>query len=635
MYKFTIRCALWFLFIVVQPAMAQIGVDDLAVHEDFTGTQTIETVASLPESEFSPRPKGFSAGLTRSVHWLRFTAQAPSGQSGEWLLEMHPSYIDDIRLFESDPRAGNAFIERHTGDQLPFVSRELQYRGFVFRMALKENERRTFYLRLQTTSTSMVMMKLWPAKLFYAALPGEYALLGAVMGLLLIILVINLIYQWRESEAVNLPYTVYIAAVLVNSLFVQGLAAQFLLPMQPAIVNDLQNISSFLMTAAAGWLYQNVLLVQRQQRFFWLAYRTLMILPLILIPAIPLGYFTEAQRVVLAYATLMAPVALWRSVQLLPNKHAGGKMLVVATMISVTAIGASILHIQGFFAGNFVILHAFLIGTVSNVIALHLVIGARSRAQKAVHQQMLIEAKQLTTKVEREMQARNEQAHFISMITHEIKTPLAGVISASEALEILNSTASPEVISRIERIRRNAHRIDGIFGRYLQIDQLDQARLRPRFSEQSLHKVVSMSVQQFTGATHRLRLQLGDDVLLVCDPDLVATAILNLLDNAMKYSPTDEEVILTTRLEGDQCIIEIIDRGPGVSAEMRETIFDRYVRAPEHANIPGTGVGLSLVRSIATTHQGSIEVLDDESGGAKFRLALPLRMTTTMSGIDS
>jgi signal transduction histidine kinase len=144
-----------------------------------------------------------------------------------------------------------------------------------------------------------------------------------------------------------------------------------------------------------------------------------------------------------------------------------------------------------------------------------------------------------------------------------------------------------------------------------------------------------MSVQQFTGATHRLRLQLGDDVLLVCDPDLAATAILNLLDNAMKYSPTDEEVILSTHLEGDQCIIEIVDRGPGVSPEMRETIFDRYVRAPEHANIPGTGVGLSLVRSIATTHQGSIEVLDDESGGAKFRLALSLRMTTTMSGIDS
>ena len=315
MCKLTARIALLFLLLFSLPAMAQIGVRDLAVHEDPTGEHLIENIAALPDSAFTPHPNGFSAGLTRSVHWLRFTAQTPKGESGNWLLEIHPPYLDDTRLFESDPAHPGAFIERRSGDKLPFTVREAPYRGFVFHIALNELQARTFHLRLQSTSTSMVMMKLWPVQRFNAAVPGEYALLGAAMGLLIIILVINLIYQLQQGEAINLHYTVYIAAVLVSSIFVQGLAGQFLLPDRPGLVNDLQNISSFLMTAAAGRLYQSVLMVERQQRLIWLAYRTLTFLPLLLLPAIPLGYFTEAQRILLGYATLMAPIALWRSIQ--------------------------------------------------------------------------------------------------------------------------------------------------------------------------------------------------------------------------------------------------------------------------------------------------------------------------------
>ena len=270
------------------------------------------------------------------------------------------------------------------------------------------------------------------------------------------------------------------------------------------------------------------------------------------------------------------------------------------------------------------------------MVALHLVIGSRTRAEKVLHQQTITLAHQSEMKAEREMRAREEQTHFISMITHEIKTPLASIVAASEALEILNQKSSPEIMTRIARIRRSAQRIDGIFNRHLQIDHADHALIKPSFLEHSLHDVVSRAVEHLPDATHRLQLHLGDEVLLVCDADLLATAILNLIDNAMKYSPAGENVDLSTRLAGEaQVVIDVVDRGTGVPDEMRQTIFDRYVRARDHANIAGTGVGLSLVRNIATLHQGSIEVLDDESGGARFRLTLPTRMTRAMSGIDS
>ena len=617
------------LLITTAPAMAQLDVRDLAVYEDRSGTETINEVASLPDAAFSPRPNGLSAGYTRSVHWLRFAVQAPLGESGDWWLEIHPTYLDDIRLFEADPAHPGEFIERRTGDMFPFAERELPYRGFLLRISLAENESRLYHLRLQTTSPSLMMIKLWTVKRFNAAVPGEYALLGAAMGLLAIILFINLIYSWYQREAINSQYTVYIATVLASSVFVQGFAAQFLLPDQPALVNDLQKLSSFLMAAAAGPLYQSVLLIDRKQRVLWLLYRTLTFLPLLLLPAIPFGYFTEAQRIVISFGAFMALIALGRSVQLLRNKAAGGMMLVVATMSSVAAFVLANTQMLGLFVGHFAVLHIFLIGTIGNVIALHLAIDARVRAQKMLHQQTIEQARLSELKADREMRARNEQANFISMITHEIKTPLAAVAAATDALEILENPPPPGVMTRIERIRRNVQRIDGIFDRYLAMDRIGNARLDPHFLECSLHDVIARATRQFTGESQRLHVRPGEDARLVCDTDLVATAILNMIDNAMKYSPADEPVDLTTRIfQGRDIVIEVIDRGPGVPDELRDAIFHRYVRAPEFANISGIGVGLSLVRKIAEIHRGNVTVLNDEDGGARFRLTLPLRMAT-------
>lgn len=636
MYAIVARILLSLLLITAVPAVAQMDVRDLAVYEDLGGTEVIATIAALPAAAFSPRPNGLSEGYTRSVHWLRFSAQASPGESGDWWLEIHPGYLDDVRLFESDLAHPGDFIERRTGDMLPFAEREAPYRGFLFRIRLSDSEARTFHLRLQTTSTSLMMIKLWPTTRFAAAVLLEYALLGGVIGLLGIILSINLIYWLQQREAINLHYLSYIASVLASSLIVQGFAAQFLLPDWPAMVNDLQNMVSLLMTAAAGSLYQSVLLVDRRQRVLWILYKMLTYLPLLSLLAIPLGYFTEAQRLVISYATLMAPVSLGRSLQLLRNKAAGGTLLVIVTMSSVVAITFSLIQISGGFSGNFIILHAFLIGSVFNVIALHLVIGARARAEKIFQQEMIEMARLNALKVEREMKAREEQAHFISMITHEIKTPLAGIAAASDALEILNGESTPEVVTRIERIRRSVKRIDGLFVRYLQVDRIDNAQLAPVFAEHALHEVVSRAVGQFTGSTQRLQCELGDDVRVTCDADLVATAILNLIDNAMKYSPADEPVRLSTRLvDGHEILIEVADRGPGVPDELRDAIFQRYIRAPAQANVPGIGVGLSLVHKIAELHQGSIELRNDERGGARFLIRLPIRRTTEMSGIDS
>jgi signal transduction histidine kinase len=636
MFKTMFWIALLLALFAALPSSAQLKVNDISMREDRGGTDSIATVALLPDSAFVPIPNGLSAGFTRSVHWLRVKAQAPQGASGDWWLEIHPGYLDEIRLYAPDPARPGQFIERRTGDIFPFSQRESPYRGFLFRVTLTENELHTFHIRLQTTSTSLMMLKIWPVTHFYAAVFGEYALLGAALGLLTIILLINLIYWWHQRDSVILQYIAYIAAALINSIFVQGFAAQFLLPDSPALVNDLQNVSSFLMTAAAGRLYQSVLMIERRHLLLRPLYITMTALPLLLMVAIPLGYFTEAQRIVIAYAMFMTPVSLLRSLQLLRHSIAGGAALVVATMSSVVAIALATSQLLGFFSHNFAILHAFLIGIIGNVIALHLAIGARTRAEKILHQKMAAHAQQSETRAESEMRAREEQANFISMITHEIKTPLSSIAAAADAMEILVTNVSADVTKRLDRIRKGVLRVNSIFDRYLQMDRADNARLLPNFQLHSLHDVIERAALQHPDSPNRLRVHPTQDVDLVCDADLLATAILNIIDNAMKYSPADEPVDLTTALvHGEQIVIEVIDSGPGIHVDQRETIFHRYIRSPEHVSVPGIGVGLSLVRTIAAIHHGSVTALDSDGGGARFRFTLPLSGGNEMSEIDS
>jgi signal transduction histidine kinase len=112
------------------------------------------------------------------------------------------------------------------------------------------------------------------------------------------------------------------------------------------------------------------------------------------------------------------------------------------------------------------------------------------------------------------------------------------------------------------------------------------------------------------------------------DPEKMQLAMNNLLSNAFKYSPQGGEVSVSARLESldDQefAVIEVKDQGMGMSPEQLARAFERFYRADASGNIPGTGLGLSLVREVATLHNGQIELDSTLGGGTTARLWIPL-----------
>jgi two-component system OmpR family sensor kinase len=121
------------------------------------------------------------------------------------------------------------------------------------------------------------------------------------------------------------------------------------------------------------------------------------------------------------------------------------------------------------------------------------------------------------------------------------------------------------------------------------------------------------------------------------NPDELHRMVLNLLDNAARHTPLGSTIELRLHAEGSDAVVEVADDGPGVPMELREQIFERFVRGDGPADTAvggGSGLGLAIVDAVAKSHGGSAEVGESESGGARFTIRLPLRSVGSERGIN-
>ena len=109
------------------------------------------------------------------------------------------------------------------------------------------------------------------------------------------------------------------------------------------------------------------------------------------------------------------------------------------------------------------------------------------------------------------------------------------------------------------------------------------------------------------------------------DRQLLAQALSNLLDNAVKYVPEGGKITLKVEIKNDKAEIRLDDSGPGIPPLMRKKVFDRFVRVDPSRTLPGTGLGLSLVKAFIELHQGSITLSESKLGGTLFVILLPIK----------
>lgn len=233
--------------------------------------------------------------------------------------------------------------------------------------------------------------------------------------------------------------------------------------------------------------------------------------------------------------------------------------------------------------------------------------------------------------VRRERVLSRLRSNFVDMVSHELRTPLAALSLKAEMLasdEVPQAKRSDYIQSLHAEVQRLVERTRGI----LDFARLQRGAPALAIRSVSLREVLARCVRDCRALLRTSRHHLDIEVArnlpeLEADPDILVTAIRNLVENAAKYSPAESTIQLGARAVNGRIQITVSDRGPGIPEHERERIFEPFRRGEdaESKGAPGTGLGLAIVDRAVRAHRGRVVVGDHPEGGAVFQLELPSR----------
>ncbi len=232
---------------------------------------------------------------------------------------------------------------------------------------------------------------------------------------------------------------------------------------------------------------------------------------------------------------------------------------------------------------------------------------------------------------ERERRLSNLKSEFVANVSHELKTPLALVRMFGELLQTGRADTEEKRKQYLSIIVNESDRLNALIENVLDFAKVERGQAAYEFSPARLAEPVARAVEACRVRAERdgvaLELTLGEVPELLIDERAVEIAVINLVDNALKYAPDGKRVSVVMRPSSSGAEVCVTDQGPGIVAEDRKRIFQRFVRGKSASGkqVRGSGIGLSLVKHIAEAHGGSIRVEDASPHGAVFTLRLPKR----------
>jgi signal transduction histidine kinase len=221
------------------------------------------------------------------------------------------------------------------------------------------------------------------------------------------------------------------------------------------------------------------------------------------------------------------------------------------------------------------------------------------------------------------------RADFVSLVSHELRSPMAAVIGAARTLQERWRSLSPDQREAfLALIGDETNRLAALIGDVLDTSRIEAGTFNYRFTDIDLSALVADVVG--TAAVGQDEVHVRAEVPEALPPvrgdaERLRQVLRNLVDNAVKYSPAGDEVAVRARPENGRVLVEVVDHGPGIPLDQQRVIFEKFGRADvAGGSKPGTGLGLFIARSIAEAHGGTLDVRSGHTGST-FTLALPLR----------
>jgi len=230
------------------------------------------------------------------------------------------------------------------------------------------------------------------------------------------------------------------------------------------------------------------------------------------------------------------------------------------------------------------------------------------------------------------LRARTEEmrSSLLSAVSHDLRTPLASITGAATTLrDSSDSLADPQKADLVAAICEEAERLERLVTNLLDMTRLESRSLEMKRDWIPLEEMIGSAIERLDAKLvgRDIETELAPDLPLVSvDPVLFEQVLVNLLENAAKYTPAGSPIEIRANRRATNVVLEVADHGPGIPAGSEERIFEKFHRG-EHVAIGGVGLGLSICRAVVEAHGGTIEVKNRAEGGARFVIVLPAERT--------
>lgn len=216
---------------------------------------------------------------------------------------------------------------------------------------------------------------------------------------------------------------------------------------------------------------------------------------------------------------------------------------------------------------------------------------------------------------------------ILSSLSHDIRTPLTSLVGTADTLMLAHVLPPERQRSLLRSLREQALSIHQLVNNLLDMARLQSGSVELNLAWQPIEEVVGATLQQIRSVAETRVIEVSIErnlPPLKIDATLMERALWNLLENAVKYSPADTPIELNIRqIDGDIDIV-VCDRGPGLPSEDIESLFGLFQRGQSESSVPGAGIGLAIVKSIADIHQGKLWATPRKGGGSCFHISLPV-----------
>jgi signal transduction histidine kinase/CheY-like chemotaxis protein len=607
----------------------------LQVFEDPSGQASIADVrAQAAAGNFKAHDKDtLNAGYSRSAFWLKIDLHyRPSNPAAQrtWLLELAYPPLDHLDLYTADA-SGDYRLVRQTGDALPFASREIRQNNYLFGLSFKPDQQQTVYLRLASEGSIQAPVTLWSSTAYLEDQPVRLYVLGIIYGVLLGMVVYNLFIYLSVRDTSYLYYIFYIASFGLYQLSVNGAAVEYFWPDNPWWANA---ATPFFIGCAGlfGSQFARSFL-QTKNHSRWL---DRLLIALIAFGALVVGLsLMTSYALSLRLATILALtftvvifaagiLAWWRGLRV-------ARYFIIAWSAFLLGGIVNTLMVLGLLPNVFLTMYASQIGSAIEVALLSLALADRINAMREQQAQTLYDAGQKLEVLNQQLAHSNKlKDEFLATLTHELRTPMNGVIGSLELMQTVE--LDPELEQYQQTAAGSARDMMRMVNGILTLTELQAGKLKASPGSFSLRAVVEALRVQFDGNAASKSLDFKVEVLptlpdrLHGDSAKLAQCLECLLDNAIKFTRVGGLALRVTGKPstGNRLALSfaVIDTGIGFTDLGEATMYQRFFQLDGSMTreYGGLGVGLAICRQLVELLGGKLTHRSEPGHGSRFQL---------------